>query len=92
MDRDTEKHVTSCHECQTVSQPSAPEPIVRKKFPDGHWEDLAVDLLGPLPSGDSILVVVDYYSRYFETVILKTTTTARVVDALEDISQHTACW
>ena len=59
MDRDTEKHVTSCHECQTVSQPSAPEPIVRKKFPDGHWEVLAVDLLGPLPSGDSILVVVD---------------------------------
>ena len=25
MDRDSEKHVTSCHECQTVSQPSATE-------------------------------------------------------------------
>ena len=58
MDRDAEKRVGSCHECQIVSQPSAPEPIVRKKCPDGPWEDLAVDLLGPLPSGDSILVVV----------------------------------
>ena len=85
MDRDTEKHVTSCHECQTVSQPSAPEPIVRKKFPDGPWEDLAVNLLGLLPSGDSILVVVEYYSWYFETAILKTTTTAHVADAQEDM-------
>ena len=48
MDRDAEKRVRSCHECQIVSQPSAPEPIVRKKFPDGPWEDLAVDLLSPL--------------------------------------------
>ena len=58
MDRDTEKCVRPCHKCQIVSQTSAPEPIIRKKFPDGPWEYLAVDLLSPLPSGDSILVVV----------------------------------
>ena len=83
--RDTEKRVRYCHECQIVSKASTPEPIVQKKFPDGSLEDLAVDLLGPLPNIDSILGVVDYYSRYFETAFLKTTVTVHVVDALEDM-------
>ena len=75
--------VRSYHECQIVNQPSAPE--LHKKFEDRPWEDLAVDLLGPLPSGDFILVVVDYNSQYFKTMILKMTTTACVVDAHEDM-------
>ena len=84
MGRDSEKHVTSCHECQLANHLQRSF-IVRKKFPDGPWEDLAVDLLGPLPNIDSILGVVDYYSRYFETAFLKTTVTVHVVDALEDM-------
>jgi rubredoxin len=85
MDKDSEKRVRSCHECQLVSQPAQPEPMIRTSFPNAPWEDLAVDLLGPLPSGESILVVVDYYSRYFETVILKSTTSSRVIEALENV-------
>ena len=38
------------------------------------WQDCAADLLGPLPTGESILVVVDYYSRFLEVAILKSTT------------------
>jgi len=85
IDRDTEKRVRSCHACQVVSQPSRPEPIVRKSFPDGPWDDIAIDLLGPLPSGESIFVAVDYYSRYFEIAILKATQTKHVVMALENM-------
>ena len=33
-------------------------------LPDGPWQDLAVDLMGPVPSGHSVLAVVDYYSRF----------------------------
>jgi len=38
--------------------------------PTGPWQDVAIDVLGPLPSGESLLVVVDYYSRFFEVVIM----------------------
>ena len=56
--------------------------MTRKKFPDGPWEDLAIDILEPLPSGESILVTVDYYSRYFEATILRVTQTKHIVTAL----------
>ena len=85
IDRDTEKRVKSCQACQVVSQASRQEPMTRKKFPDGPWEDLAIDILGPLPSGESILVTVDYYSRYFEATILRTTQTKHIVTALENV-------
>ena len=85
IDRDTEKRVRSCPACQVVSQPSRQEPMTRKKFPDGPWEDLAIDILGPLPSGESILVIVDYYSRYFEATILRATQTNHIVTALENV-------
>ncbi|CAB4008609.1 Transposon Tf2-6 poly, partial [Paramuricea clavata] len=41
--------------------------------------------LGPLPTGESILVVIDYYSRYYEVVIMKSTLTAKVIENLEEI-------
>ena len=59
--------------------------MTRKKFPDGPWEDLAIDILGPLPSGESILVTVDYYSRYFKATILRATQTKHIVTALENV-------
>ena len=44
-----------------------PEPIRSIALPDGPWQDLAVDLMGPLPSGHSLLVFVDYYSRFYDS-------------------------
>lgn len=85
MNKDAERRVRSCYECQIVSQPSVPEPMVRTDFPEAPWEAIDVDLLGPLPDGRSILVVVDYYSRYFETAILRSTVTTKVIEVLEDI-------
>ena len=31
------------------------------------------DFLGPLPSGDSLFVIVDYYSRWVDVTIMKST-------------------
>jgi len=47
IDRDAEKFCRSCFGCQVVSQPSRPEPMARTKLPDGPWQDLAIDYLGP---------------------------------------------
>ena len=85
MERDAEKHCKTCYGCQLVSRPAPPEPIRTTPLPTGPWRDLAIDLLGPLPTGESILVVVDYYSRYYEVDILKSTVDSKVISRLEEM-------
>ena len=68
-----------------MARPDAPEPISSTQLPDGPWQELATDLMGPLPSGDSLLVVVDYFSRFYEVRILHSTTASKVIDALDDV-------
>ena len=36
--------------------------------------------MGPLPSGQSLLVTVDYYSRFYEVEIMQSTTTEKIID------------
>ena len=89
MDKAAERHCRSCHGCQLMAQSDPPEPIKSTTLPEGPWKDLAADLLGPFPSGHSILVVVDYYSRYYEYSILQSTTADKIIDAMEEMfSRH----
>ena len=53
--------------------------------PSGPWQDYSADLLGPLPSGENNLVVVDYHRRYCEIEILRSTTSAKVIEAVRPI-------
>ena len=36
------------------------------ELPQGPWQSIAIDFMGPLPSGDYVFEVTDYYSRYVE--------------------------
>ena len=56
--------------------------MARTEFPSAPWQHLAADLLGPLPSGDYIFVVVDYYSRFFEMEFTKSITTEKIVSLM----------
>ena len=85
IDRQAEKFCKTCHGCQLVSRPANPEPIKPTPSPRGPWQDLAVDLLGPLPSGDSVLVVVDYFSRFYEIRVMRSTTSEKIIERLEEI-------
>ena len=82
MDSDVEKLCKVCHGCQVVLGYGPPEPMSRVVPPSGPWQDYSADLMGPLPSGESILVVVDYYSRFYEVAILRKTTSADVIKAI----------
>ena len=85
VDAEAEKMCKTCHGCQVVGRYPALEPMVQVVPPSGPWPDCSADLLCPLPSGENLLVVVDYYSRYFEVVILRTTTSAKIIEALTPI-------
>ena len=82
MDRAADRHCRTCHGCQLVARPDPPEPIRSTTLPDGPWQDLAVDLMGPLPFGHSLLVIVDYYSRFYEVEVMQSTTAEKVIDRL----------
>ena len=85
IDREAEKFCKTCHGCQLVSSPANPEPIKSTPLPSGPWQHLAIDLLGPLPSGESVLVIVDYFSRYYEVEVMRSTTSEKVIECLEKI-------
>ncbi|KAF2891126.1 hypothetical protein ILUMI_15047, partial [Ignelater luminosus] len=63
MNQAVEKLVQQCHGCQLVSKPDPSEPIYRTPLPKAPWDHICIDYLGPLPTGDHILVVTDYYSH-----------------------------
>ena len=64
MDRDVERMCRGCHGCQVTVQYSPPETMQRTELPMGPWQDMAIDLMEPMPGRENLLVVVDYYSRF----------------------------
>ena len=82
IDRQAELKCKTCHGSQIVSQLAAPPPVKSTPLPSSPWEHLAADLLGPLPTDESLLVTVDYYSRYFEVDIFHSTTSKVIISRL----------
>ena len=85
IDKEIERKCKNCHGCQVVGSLPSQEPIKPTPLPSAPWEELAADILGPLPDGTYILVVVDYFSRYFEVSLMRSITTEKTVMALEEI-------
>ena len=85
LDMQVERYVKSCRGCMLVAAPSAPEPMKRKELPSGPWQHVAIDFLGPLPSGHYLFVVVDYFSRYIEVEIMTKTDSGETIKRLNSI-------
>lgn len=85
MDIDVDAFVKKCRGCTLVSAPDPPEPMSRRNLPSGPWQDVAIDFLGPLPEGQFLLVVVDYYSRYFEVCEMSSITAESTIEELRTI-------
>lgn len=83
LDQQVDEYVRNCRGCCLVSAPDAPEPMIRKTLPSGPWEDIAVDFMGPLPEGQYLLVVVDYYSRFVE---VKEMNSISASDTIQELS------
>ena len=55
------------------------------ELPLGKWQDLSLDPLGPMPTGEYLLVVIDYYSKYYKVEILMSITASQIISRLEKI-------
>lgn len=55
IDREAAKFSKIVHGSQLVSSSANPDPIKSTPSTTGPWQALAIDLLGPLPSGDCFI-------------------------------------
>ena len=51
-------------------------------IPKSLWLSAAVDLCSPFPTGEILLILVDYYSQFRFVEILKNTSSANIISKL----------
>ena len=80
------KHIKDLVEqCPTCVKEHTPgkEPLIPTDLPDYPWQKIGSDLF--FMNGANYLVVVDYFSRYFETIKLKSITSGSIIEGLKSI-------
>ena len=79
-----ESAVRRCFACQ-CTQNSKPhlEPMQMSDMPGGAWRNLSMDFLGPLPSGEELMVLVDEYSRFPIVEIIRSVSANTVIPVLD---------
>ena len=83
MDNDVERVVKGCHTCQLVGRKPVPEPLIPTELPSGPWQEVAVDLMDAGDGSDHLLVLIDYYSRWSEVAVMKSTKAHLVIRCIE---------
>ena len=84
MDKQAEKKCKQCYGCQLTTKHVPPPPVKPTTMPEEAWQELALDLLGPLPGGEYLLVLVDYFSRWMEVNVVRSTTSAMLIKCLDN--------
>jgi hypothetical protein len=79
------KAVKDCLACQSVGQPAKPAPLNLLPIPLQAWDTIYVDFLGPLPSKDLLLVVIDGRTRFPEVAIVRSTNAKSTITSLNRI-------
>lgn len=60
------------------------EQMSRRSFPDGPWQELAIDFKS-LPESKQLCIVIDYFSKFIEVKIMKSTTVEDTIEFLDEI-------
>ena len=85
MDTAVEEYINKCHACQVTGGPSRPEPVKPTELPCKRWSSLAIDVCGPFPSGEYVVTLIDYYSRWPEAKIMKSVTSRTILAWLDEV-------
>ena len=78
-----EQKVQSCPVCVAYSKQNQKEPLLPHPIPTRPWEKLGVDYFSL--AGKDYLLVVDYYSKYPEVVLVESKTAESTIAVLKSI-------
>ena len=79
------KKVSSCETCQRFTNKTTREPVVPQRTTGTAWEEVSIDLFGPLPNKQHVLVVQDIMSRFPTATIVPNTSSTPVIEALDNV-------
>ena len=90
MSTEADAFVRQCQPCTlaSTSPTQAVAPLKPTPLPKAAWLYLGMDFVGPFPTGENLLVLIDYYSRFPGVEIMKKIT----ADALEPCLRRIFAW
>ena len=80
-----QKKVEGCHTFQVCTKKTTKEPIAPQVTTEYPWEEVNIDLFGPMPNNKHVLVVQDNMSRFPAAKIVPSTSSTPVIKALTEI-------
>ena len=87
MDADITNTISNYEACLQYKKHQSAEPLKNHEIPDKPWTKVGTDLLKI--QGRIYLIVVDYYSKYFEISKLLNNTTTIVIKKMKTIFPNT---
>ena len=85
MDKQVEEYVSQCKDCTIFTNKTTQNPLQPHTTKQHAWENLSIDLFGPMPDQRHVLVVTDNMSRFPAAKIVPNTSATPVLKALEKI-------
>lgn len=73
-------HVSNCLACRAYDVRQTKEPMMLREVPERPWQKVALDIFAH--DGKDYLIVVDYFSDYFEIDALTSTSAQAVINKL----------
>lgn len=83
LNNELQNYISNCNICLTHRKSNQKEELQLHDIPDRPWAKVAVDLFQL--KDEQYLLLVDYYSKFFELVKLRSTTSEAVITSLKDI-------
>ena len=83
IDKLAEAAVGSCIACQVTTSATHIEPLQMTELPHGPWVSLSADYLGPLPSSEYLLMMIDNYSRFPVVEVVSSTAADMAIRAFD---------
>ena len=77
--------INRCIPCQATGRPKPPQPLKMREIPKDNFDTVYMDFLGPLPTGETLFVLIDGRSRYPVTKIMKKTDAPHLIPCLDEI-------
>ena len=86
VDQDVEHLIKSFPSYQVTGQENnISVPVTLTKIPENCWDTLAIDLQGLHTTGDYLLALIDYRSRYPCVIQLKHITARKIITELDKV-------